>query len=387
MIDRRFAIASAALFGVALAVSSATAPAAPPPPVDAATAAFVAGDCARCHVVPGVAPLARQDSCTDCHVWIKEVSADPARRAKAMQAFPYWKRYEKVVASYLKVPSLEAAMVRLDPAWVRGYLKDPFDVRPHLHETMPRFALTDAQIDAIVAKFTEKQAKVPPTPAPDPKNLEKGERVFKGTCIACHPFGGRSTAGIDQGPDLMWTRDRMNPDVAAAWIKDPRALSPASTMVSFGLSDADVIAVRDFVYLADPKAEPAPPMHAPPEPVARAVAWAEVEEKVFGKICRHCHMDPKVNQGRAGPGNAGGFGYPATGIDLESYEGVVAAKDRLAPALLRRRLEAQRDAVSPGTRAQVLTRPEKPGMPLGLPPIPDEDLAIVLAWIDQGCPR
>lgn len=377
------AAAGAAVAGLgllALPVSEAA-------PGDAATAAFVAGDCARCHVVPLVAPLARQDSCTDCHVWIKAVAADPAKRAKALSVFPYWERYERVVASYLQVPSLDAAMARLDPAWVGRYLRDPHDLRPHLPETMPRFALTDAQLDAIVARFSEKRVPVAVRPAPSAARLADGERVFTATCVACHTFGARATAGIPLAPDLQWTRERMSPDAAAAWIKDPLAVSPAATMPALGLSDADVLAVRDFVLLADPRATAAIPLGPAPGPISRAVAWPEVEERVFGRICRHCHMNPAVNQGRAGPGNAGGFGFAPTGIDLESYEGVVAARERIPEALLRRRTEAHRDFVAPGTRAQVLTRPEKPGMPLGLPPIPDADLALVLAWIDQGCPR
>lgn len=315
------------------------------------------------------------------------MAADPAKRAKAMTVFPFWERYERVVASYLQVPSLDAAMARLDPAWVRRYLADPHDVRPHLPETMPRFALTDAQLDAITARFAASRVAVPKTPPPSSARLADGERVFKGTCVACHTFGGRATAGIAMAPDLQWTRERMSADGVAAWIKDPRAISPAATMPAFGLSDADVLAVRDFVLLADPRATPAVPLGPPPAALTRKVTWPEVEERVFGRICRHCHMDPAVNQGRAGPGNAGGFGYAPTGIDLESYEGVVAVKDRIPDALLRRRTEAHRDFVSPGARAQVLTRPEKAGMPLGLPPIPDADLALVLAWIDQGCPR
>jgi len=98
-------------------------------------------------------------------------------------------------------------------------------------------------------------------------------------------------------------------------------------------------------------------------------------------------MDPEANGGRAGPGNAGGFGWPATGIQLETYEGIAAVAEKLPGALLRRREEAPRDTVSPGHRPAVLTRPEKPGMPLGLPPLSDDDISLVLGWLEQGMPQ
>jgi len=321
-------------------------------------------------------------------VWVKEVAADPVRRGKAKAVFPLWDRYERNVATYLVVPSLEAGMSRLDPEWVRKYLKDPHDLRPGLPETMPRFALTDAQIDAIVDGFEARQAKVPPTPKPDASRLADGERLFteKG-CAGCHSFGGRHRGAIPTAPDLGHTRDRMTPDSIAAWIKDPKSLSPAATMPSLGLSDAEAFALRDYVWLADRKWKPAKALGPAPPPVKTPVTYAQVEERVFGKICVHCHMNPDLNQGRSGPGNGGGFGYPATGIELQTYEGVVAVADRIPDALLRRRLEAHRDAVSPGEQPAPLTRPSTPGMPLGLPPLPDEDIALVLGWIEQGTPR
>ncbi|MBM4369297.1 MAG: hypothetical protein FJ102_24000, partial [Deltaproteobacteria bacterium] len=85
-------------------------------------------DCAACHVVPGVAAPSRAGSCDGCHQWVRDVSADPAKRAKAMQVFPRWARYEKNVASYFDVPDLGASFARLDPDWIARYLADPHDL-------------------------------------------------------------------------------------------------------------------------------------------------------------------------------------------------------------------------------------------------------------------
>ncbi len=384
---------AARLVGLALAAgiggsSAAPAVAAPQAAVDP-VAAFVAGDCNLCHAVPGVEPAPRTTSCTGCHVWIRQVAASPAKRAKALEVFPQWERYERNVATYLEVPSLDAAMARLDPAWVRGFLADPHDLRPHLPETMPRTALTAPQIEAIVAAFAAARAVVPETPPPDAARLAQGEALFtaKG-CAACHTFGGRHVgARVPLAPDLAHARARLSPDHLAAWIRDPRAVSSAATMPALPLADDEVLALRDYVLLADPRARAASPLGSLPPPATTPVTWAMVEERVFGRICQHCHMNPALNQGRAGPGNAGGFGFAATGIDLQTREGVMAVADRIPASLARRRAEAHRDHVPAGTSPAALVRPDRPGMPLGLPPLSDEDTALVLGWIAQGMPE
>lgn len=380
--------------GVALAAPAApgkppeTATAAPQASPEAIAAAFVAGDCNRCHTVPGVADATRVDSCTGCHVWIRAVAADPAKREKAMAVFPLWERYERNVATYLEVPSLDAAMARLEPEWVRAYLHDPYDLRPGLPETMPRFALTDAQIEAIVQGFQAARVQVPVSPAPSADALSTGERLFNTQgCAGCHAFGARHPGAVPLAPDLAHTRDRMHPDVVLAWIRDPKSVSAAATMPSLGLDETTALLLRDYVLLADPKWKPAQPLGPAPAATEARATWAQVEERVFGRICVHCHMNPELNQGRAGPGNGGGFGYAATGIELQTYEGVVAAKDLITDAILRRRTEGHRDFVHHGEQPAALTRPAKPGMPLGLPPLSDEDTALVLGWIAQGTPK
>ena len=59
--------------------------------------ALEVGDCNRCHVSTKLSKIGREDSCTDCHVWILSVSSSPSKRAKAIEIFPYWERYEKNV--------------------------------------------------------------------------------------------------------------------------------------------------------------------------------------------------------------------------------------------------------------------------------------------------
>ncbi len=387
------AVAAAGLLAAATLVladggPSHAQPGDPPPPTLASV--WEAGDCARCHDVPGVAPLPRTESCTTCHVWIRKVSANPDARAKAVDLFPLWERYERNVASYLQVPSLEAGMARLDSAWVRGWLADPHDVRPALPENMPRFALTDDQLDVLVAAFDAARADVAKTPAPDPANVERGASLFvdKG-CVVCHAVGSvqRPVAPIPLAPDLAFARARLSPDMAVAWIRDPMALSMTATMPPSGVTEEEAIALRDYLWLIDPAGAAPPPVSDPPVATKEPVTWAQIEERVTGKICQHCHMKPELNEGRAGPGNAGGFGWPATGIELQTIDGVRAAADKIPAVLLRRRHEVRRDHVALGELPATVDREARPGMPMGLPAIPDEDIALFLGWIEQGMPE
>ncbi|MCB9674152.1 MAG: hypothetical protein H6737_03495 [Alphaproteobacteria bacterium] len=386
---RMLPAAAAAVVLGSLTLATAQPGAAPSP---AAAKAFAKGNCNLCHAVPGIDVATKDESCTGCHIWIRDTSRDPAKRETAMQYFPLWERYEKNVASYLEVPSLSAAMARLEPAWIESYLADPHDVRPGLPEGMPRFGLDAADRAAIAQAFATHTATVDKTPKPTKKNLDKGKaKLVTSGCTACHGFGAAVPAspGIAMAPDLAHVRARMSPDMTVAWIMDPRKIAPSSTMMSFGVSLDDAVAIRDYLFLADPEWTDPPPPTADPQPTKDPVTWAQVEERVFGKICAHCHMDPSLpaNQGRRGPGNAGGFGFPETGIHLQSPEGIRPHAEKIGPALLRRRQEAQRDTVQRGQQPKSLTRPEKPGMPLGLPPLPDEDISLVLGWIEQGMPE
>lgn len=357
-------------------------------PSEASLAALRAGDCALCHEVPGVPPPDRTTSCSGCHAWIRAVATDPTRRARALEAFPLWERYERVTHSFVVVPSLTAAMARLDPEWVAAWLADPHDLRPSLPETMPRFDLDAGEREAIGRAFADARAAVPASPPPDVARLAAGEALFVARgCAGCHTFGARHTeARVPLAPDLAHARHRLDADMAAAWIADPGAVSPAATMPSLGLPVEEVLALRDYVLLAEPGGAAPAPRDAPVAATVEPVTWAQVEERVFGRICVHCHMDPAQNDGRAGPGNAGGFGFPPTGLALQTRDQVAAAADRIPDALLRRRHEAARDVVAPGERPADLTRPEIPGMPMALPPLSDEDLSLVLGWIAQGMP-
>ncbi len=141
-----------------------------------------------------------------------------------------------------------------------------------------------------------------------------------------------------------------------------------------------------------------------PPSVDREVSWAEVKQRVLGVVCVHCHMNDHEKD--AGPGNRGGLGFAGVELSFRTYERAVwgaAGTDgvrysvfetlpgeslpRILQGLLLRRAENRRDLLAPFADRE---RPDFAdglfGMPLGLPALDDEEIGIVRAWIDQGCP-
>jgi len=358
-------------------------------------AAMVRGGCHLCHADAPVPAAARVESCSGCHAWIRQVSANPQARAAAAQVFPHWARYEKNLHTYFEVPSLAAAAARLEPDWVGRYLREPYDVRPAMAETMPRFALTEAEVAALVGWVAAQQRPVPAAPPPDARRAAEGAALFaQRGCIACHTFGATTAGpGVPSAPDLAHARERLDPDRAVAWILDPKSVSPSATMPSFGLTRDEAIAVRDHLWTTPPGTRSATladvARFAPPADLGAPPAsprWADVEARVFGRICTHCHMDPAQNEGRAGPGNAGGFGWAATGIELQTREGVLANGEAVVAAMRRRVDEGRRESLVPGVSPAAPVDHARPGMPLGLPPLSDADIAMVERWLAAGGP-
>ncbi|GAB4110570.1 MAG: hypothetical protein OHK0013_46450 [Sandaracinaceae bacterium] len=404
--------------------------------------------CNRCHTIDDLEPAPRPQHCIGCHVFLDGLTPDDRRYHTLADRYgeEVIQRYQRNIEHYLAAPDLTRIAARLRPAWIDTFLRAPWDLRPAMDETMVRTRLSGSDRAAIVRYFaavaevadptTSTPAEVEQARAPvDAERLAQGARAFRERgCNLCHFIGnvdvGRAPDEIlaagppaRMAPNLRFTRDRMYPDVLLQWILDPQSLHPGTTMPNLHLDPREAELLRDYLLGVDPALEPVPTLarHALPPPVDRPVGWAEVKERVLGRICVHCHMNDHERD--PGPGHVGGFGWPAAGLRMRTYEMLVAGMpcaDPLAspegaapvapgsfagpycsvleprepggiPPLLEvmllRHDEAPRDHVAP---MHDHDRPpfasERPGMPMGLPAIPDEEIALVRAWIEQGCP-
>ncbi len=376
----------------ALALLGCTDPApaapAPPPAEDPDRALLVRFECNRCHALDGVPAPEPHADCVGCHRDIAAGDFDAPADVLAE-----WRPH---VAPLAEAPSLRGVGRRLRRAWIEQFLLHPTDVRPHLVPSMPRLAIPPDEATRIARHL----APEPPAPlALDDADVPRGRALYRAhRCARCHAFGGSGEAASEGAaalaPDLRFTRARVPPAAVVAQLRGwPDGPEVERTMPAFDLSDDDARALAAFVLLA-PLA-PLAPTSAPPRlpPLEREVTFAEVEARVFRRVCWHCHSDPDFALGDGGPGNHGGFGFAPRRIDLSSYAGVLAGgrgedgspvsifragpdgTPRLVETLLARQREEAGEEV-PGVR----------GMPLGFPALSAEDVQLVETWIAQGRP-
>jgi len=420
--------------GIAPLLVALVATAAPEP----APALLARHECRRCHegTSEPAPPLAK--ACVGCHRRITGGTFE-ARRDLIV-------RWNRNLVSLRQAPSLAGVGARLRRDWVRAFLLAPSDARPALAATMPRLALTPNEADALARALVPNDDRggrgrvgaptlSPPKPSRDVArraeladstrdrgdvspagDVARGARLYaRLRCGTCHAFTGADVDAVARpgivargagerappdaialAPDLALARARLRPGRVAAFIREPQVANADTLMPATPMSAAEADDLATFVLRAPLR--PAPPPPSAPLPVlpllARPVRFAEVQSRVFDRVCRHCHAAPDFALGDGGPGNTGGFGFPPRGLDLSSYEGIAsgafddkgrrrsvfAANADGTPAIVAR-LRARRDEEI--GRADPALR----GMPLGLPALSPEDLQLVESWIAQGRPR
>ncbi|MCR9161505.1 MAG: c-type cytochrome [Nannocystaceae bacterium] len=377
-----------------------TTPTAPPEPaaeagqVEHGQALVSKYQCNRCHDIDGVEPPELDYDCAGCH---QKILAGDFEATE--EELSHW---QGRLHSLDEVPSLSGTD-RLSRAWVASFLPAAHDVRPNLLASMPRFDMPDADAEAIAAFLV-------PSAEPERPTLGDAQRgralLSEKGCMSCHRMTGVPAIsalpteeplaadvlarGQKMAPDLRWARDRMRPASLVQWIVDPKAVKADASMPELGVTEAEAADIA--AYLTSAELEPVALGEVPelPASLERPVTYAEVYDRIFGKICRHCHSDPDVVIGDGGPGYDGGFGFTKRALDLSTYEGLrsgsldddgkrrsvfkeVGGKPRIVAHLLARHSEVAGRPVE-GVR----------GMPLGLPPIPMDDIVLLQTWIEQG---
>ncbi|HEU4409367.1 MAG TPA: cytochrome c [Polyangiaceae bacterium] len=356
-------------------------------------------ECARCHEHEAFEPPKLDKACVGCHAQItsgKFPPNEPMTQAK----------WAPVVAPLDVAPSLRGSR-RLRRDYLEAFLRSPHDARPGLVAEMPRLRLSETEVRQLAA-FLAPQAQPAEPRAPGDPGRGRAIVDEKG-CGACHRMGGlnpplavSAPPALDGptlrratmlAPDLRHARERMTPSRLRAWLRDPQAEKSDSVMPAFPMGDAELNDVVAFLLYAplEPPAKAEPPARLPA--LARPVPYAEVDAKVFRKICWHCHAEPDYALGDGGPGNSGGFGFAPRRLNLASYEGIaggyvdeagarhsVFEKDAEGVPRLVRALLARHDEEA-GRVGEVR------GMPLGLPPLSPEDIQLVESWVAQGRPR
>jgi mono/diheme cytochrome c family protein len=405
--DKGAASASIAASGAPISTASSATLAAPvtphipdTPPGDARHGRELAVrfECSRCHEVASVAPAPTNKHCINCHQDLAsgKLGAGNAEAAK-------WREH---TAHLRVVPTLADAGKRLRRGWIESFLLEPHDLRPSLTMAMPRLAITKEEARDI-ATFLAPDDAPDKTDALAGASLERGRALAeKNGCASCHAFTGvpvfpdARAANVKEtneifalAPDLRFARERLRPERLVAWLLDPKSLLPDARMPKFALTPEQARDVAAYVLTA-PLSPLSRTVPARLPVLDRKVTHSEVEERVLGLLCVHCHSEPKTSIGDGGPGNGGGFGFKPRRFDVGTYRGISAGyldahgerQSVFAPdpggvphlvAALMARYEEEAGKPNPNVR----------GMPLGLPPLPLEDIQLVETWIAQGRPQ
>jgi cytochrome c2 len=411
--------------GAAPATSSSgsSGPAAVAPPTESApdpqrgAELVVKFECARCH--DGVAkaspirlpaPAAEEKTadvtavdnkhCFHCHAAI----LDGRYKAPKPQTTERWKRN---VEHLRDVPTLTGAHRRFRRSWIEAYLTKPHDLRPRLAPSMPRLALTAAQVRDVAAFLVPEEKEPAPSPPPSKEVIREGRELFeKKGCPSCHVVGGAEpfktgtppregekgiTAAMRLAPDLRHARARMEYTTIVRWVQKPGSIKPDTLMPETPMSDEEAQKIAAFVVGVE--LAPVEPKKIPARlPVLeRRVSYGELKDHIFNKICWHCHSDADYAIGDGGPGNEGGFGFVPRGLNLAAYDGILSGS--LDDKGERRSIFEPMADGTPRLVAALVARwgeeagkedPAIRGMPLGMPSLPAEDVQLVETWIAQG---
>lgn len=138
--------------------------------------------------------------------------------------------------------------------WLTDFLKNPNTLRPALIRRMPKFNLSDVEINTLADYIVT----VYETPAFDresidpatltPQLAEQGKQLFysKYNCQSCHIVDPKNDKGYI-GPALWATGLRLTPAWTYQWLKDPQGLRPGTLEPNQHMDDTDAMALTAYL--------------------------------------------------------------------------------------------------------------------------------------------
>jgi cytochrome c1 len=138
--------------------------------------------------------------------------------------------------------------------WLVEFLRNPNTLRPSLIRRMPRFNLTDSEVnelaDYIMTVYQSPSIdrdSMPLSGYPQGQ-VELGRQLFYGkyACQGCHIVDTKTDKGYI-GPTLTQVGSRLTAAWIFAWMKNPQALRPGTIEPNRAMSDEDVRALTAFL--------------------------------------------------------------------------------------------------------------------------------------------
>jgi mono/diheme cytochrome c family protein len=153
-------------------------------------------------------------------------------------------------------PDLSYQRSRANPEWMKKFLRNPTTLRPTLVVRMPKLNLPEDEIDIIV-NYMEAALINNDIPSDflkgvkfSDEEIERGRKLYheKYRCQSCHQI---NYEGGTMGPELVSSdtniRERRTPGWIFMWIKNPKALDPATVEPTLGLSNEEALLITKYL--------------------------------------------------------------------------------------------------------------------------------------------
>ncbi len=142
-------------------------------------------------------------------------------------------REHELILEMKKVgPSLKEVRMKINPAWLPGWIKDPSVFRPDTK--MPTYARIDEGQAQAIAAFIWSRGVVGPLEKKQPGDAARGEVLVRDRgCVACHSAKiGGEIVGNDFAANLSRVGEKDNFDYLVRWVSNPKQ---KTLPFSFGL--------------------------------------------------------------------------------------------------------------------------------------------------------
>jgi mono/diheme cytochrome c family protein len=151
-------------------------------------------------------------------------------------------------------PDLTSEGSSVQRQWLVEFLKNPNTLRPSLIRRMPKFNLSDGEVNEL----TDYIMTVYQSPSIDRDSMplsgypqgqvELGRQLFYGkyACQGCHIVDTKTDKGYI-GPTLTQVGSRLTAAWIFAWMKNPQALRPGTAEPNRAMSDEDARALTAFL--------------------------------------------------------------------------------------------------------------------------------------------
>ncbi|MDP2643683.1 MAG: c-type cytochrome [Desulfobacterales bacterium] len=148
---------------------------------------------------------------------------------------------------------------RVRKAWLKDFMKIPDTIRPILVDRMPRFHMSDSEIETVYSYFRNVlvddrvenlSGAIEKMGLNDPDKVTSGKDLYyeKYACQACHQI---DLKGGFIGPDLTKAGERLRPEWIAYYLRDPKAFLKRSVKPVFNFTETEI---RDLTaFLIHPK--------------------------------------------------------------------------------------------------------------------------------------